>query len=101
MADDGGEPAWDEHIAGLFERYRPRILARIDVMQALAGQTDPDPEQIAAARTEAHKLHGLLGTIGLPAGSQLAASIEAHLDAGDADVGDQVAELRALVTGHG
>ncbi len=100
MADDGGEQAWDEHLAGLFDRYRPRILTRIEVLQAVADEPDPGPERIEAARTEAHKLHGLLGTIGLPAGSDLAAEIEARLDAGDAGIGEPVAELRALVTEH-
>lgn len=100
MVDDGGEQAWDEHLADLFDRYRPRILTRIEVLQAVADDPDPGPERIAAARTEAHKLHGLLGTIGLSAGSHLAAEIEARLDAGDAEIREQVADLRALVTEH-
>ena len=72
----------------------------VALLQAVADEPDPGPERIAAARTEAHKLHGLLGTIGLPAGSDLAAEIEARLDAGDAGVGEPVAKLRALVTDH-
>ncbi len=58
-------------------------------------ESHPDDLQLReSTRTEAHKLAGLLGTLGLPTGTDLARAIEHRLDP-DAPPPD-IAELRRL-----
>ncbi|MEV4422796.1 Hpt domain-containing protein [Patulibacter sp. NPDC049589] len=75
------DPGLDEAMAAMWERARPRVDARIDVLEetatALAAGT-LDDELRDRARMQAHQLAGLLGTLGLPDASPVARGLE-HL----------------------
>lgn len=91
------DPGLDDALAALWERTRPRVDARIDVLeQAAAALAGPglDDELRDRARTQAHQLAGLLGTMGLPAASPVAKRLE-HLLAG----GPSAADAPGLVDG--
>lgn len=93
MADDED----DERalIADVWRRSQPMLLARVTVIEdALAGRAP-----CAAAREEAHRLAGSLGSFGLPEGTEVARVIEAGL-AGERPapgLEPAAARLRALV----
>lgn len=92
-----GDPGLDDALGELWLRARPRVDARIDVLERAAsalaaGQLDDELRE--RARTQAHQLAGLLGTLGLPDGSPVARRLE-HLLAGDPRPGD----AEALATG--
>ena len=87
------------------ERTRPAVLERLEVIQLATGEAATG-DQLAAGRAEAHKLNGLLGTLGLARGSELAAAIESDLesvaegrasDGWAARVRRMAAELRAEI----
>ena len=99
-ADDDSAVRWQKQIADLWERRRPAMLERIDGLEALAAMPDPSPAQIEEARTEAHKLRGLLGTIGLPAGTEAAGEVEDLLAAGDTEIAEPLGRLGTLVREH-
>lgn len=84
------DPGLDEAFAALWGRARPRVDARIDVLEeaaaALAG-AGLDESLRDHARTQAHQLAGLLGTLGLPAASPVARRLE-HLLAGGPSAAD-------------
>jgi HPt (histidine-containing phosphotransfer) domain-containing protein len=92
MADP--DPALDDAFAELWLRARPRVDARIDVLDeaaaALAGD-GLDEELRDRARTQAHQLAGLLGTLGLPDASPIARRLELLLQ--DAPGPGNAAEL--------
>ena len=70
-------------------RYRPQMFERLAVVEEavrLAAEGQLDAERRAAARREAHKLAGSLGTFGLDAGTEHARSIELAFAGGDCDV---------------
>ena len=54
-------------------------------------------DAIEAGRVEAHKLRGLLGTIGLPDGSERAGEVEDLLAQGSTAIAEPLARLRAAV----
>jgi DNA-binding response OmpR family regulator/HPt (histidine-containing phosphotransfer) domain-containing protein len=96
----------DASIARLWEGARTRALARVELIEdavaALLG-TAPDVEQGDAARREAHKLAGSLGTFGMPKATEHARAIERAFEAGAATedvpaLAGHVAELRRIVT---
>lgn len=86
-------------VADLWRQARPAVLERIAVLHDAA--TDPlTPERRAAARAEAHKLVGLLGSYGIGDGSELARVAEQQLADEDrfdgvalASIADQLREL--------
>ena len=66
-------------LAGLWEKSRQTIADRIEILQqarslAAAGKLD-EPARLRAADS-AHKLAGVLGTFGLPRGTELAREAE-------------------------
>lgn len=67
---------------GLWQRFLPEIIERVDVLQlaatAIAG-SGLDPDEREAAQAAAHKLAGVLGTFGLSRGTELAREIEGLL----------------------
>ncbi|HLI34514.1 MAG TPA: response regulator, partial [Terriglobia bacterium] len=72
-------------IADVRNRFMGSILERVDVLERagvgfLEGNWSPDLRE--KAEREAHKLAGLLGTLGFPAGSRFAAEIEKLLRGG-------------------
>jgi HPt (histidine-containing phosphotransfer) domain-containing protein len=92
-------------LAAIWTRSRPVLLERqatiAHAMPAL--ESDPhDSELRESVRTEAHKLAGLLGTLSLPRGTELARAIEHRLepDAPPPDFGELrrlAADLRAVI----
>src|SRR5690242_12044434 len=104
LAEDR-EQGLDASIAALWDQARERALGRVDVVEEavsalLAGPLDD--ELAEAARREAHKLAGSLGTFGMPAGTEHARALERRFEAGaethDAPaLAEHVTALRAVV----
>jgi HPt (histidine-containing phosphotransfer) domain-containing protein len=99
-AAEDSAAAWQQQLAELWQRRRPAIVERVEKLERLAALADPGAEQIEAGRTEAHKLRGLLGTIGLPPGSDAAGEIEDLLAAGDLAIAAPLERLGKLVREH-
>lgn len=78
MSDPPETQSLQSVVADLWRRSRPAVLARIAVLQD-AAVGPPTPERHAAARAEAHKLVGLLGSYGIAEGSELARVAEQQL----------------------
>ncbi len=97
---DAGADQWQRQLRQLWERRRPRILERVAVIEAVAAAEAPGAGEIEQARAEAHKLRGLLGTIGLPEGSEAAGAIEDSLAAGKLRIDEPLARLGELVRDH-
>ena len=79
------DPGLDDALAALWVRSLPRVLGRIDVLDEAAaalGSGALDDDLRERARVEAHRLAGLLGTLGLPEASPVARRLE-HLLAAD------------------
>ena len=84
-------------LAAIWTRSRPALLERQATIERAVPELEghPDDQQLRESmRTEAHKLAGLLGTLGLPKGTDLARAIEDRLDAGAPT--PEFAELRQL-----
>lgn len=86
-------------VAELWERFRPLVRERIDLLDAFAGG-NPDVAREDAARA-AHNLAGSLGSYGRTEGSQVARRIDQAFLSGEgdapADLVPLVAELRSVV----
>ncbi|CAB4951313.1 unannotated protein [freshwater metagenome] len=102
MAD--ADPGLDDALAELWLRARARVDARIDVLdEAAAALGSPEglPDELRErARTQAHQLAGLLGTLGLSDASPVARRVELLLAQGPgpadaATVAAAADELRA------
>jgi HPt (histidine-containing phosphotransfer) domain-containing protein len=66
-------------LADLWRKSRPAILERMATLHATQEALAANPEDVEArtrGREAAHKLSGVLGTFGLPQGSELAATLE-------------------------
>jgi HPt (histidine-containing phosphotransfer) domain-containing protein len=87
----------DDKLAILWQRFRPTILARVDVVEA-ATTALRDGTRNEASRNiavdNAHKLAGSLGTFGLPRGSEVASELE-HLFQMEEPPLERVLELTA------
>ena len=88
-------------IAALWRDARPRTMARIETIERAvaalrAGALDAATAE--AARREAHKLTGSLGTFGIPEGTERARALELALEdgAGPADPTRLEADVAAL-----
>ena len=77
-------------IEALWEDARPRLLTRVEALEAIAAGPLGEAER-ARGLVEAHTLAGTLGAFGRAAGSEAARAAERALDAGDAEA------LRAAV----
>ena len=104
-ASEGSPPDLERRLQDIRQRTLPAILGRVDVIDraAVAGASS---DELEAGRADAHKLRGLLGTLGLARGSELAAAIETELEAAVEGTGmpgwrervtAQAGELRAEV----
>ncbi len=69
-------------VASLWERFRPLVAARVELLERFA-DGDPDVTVEDAAAT-AHKLAGALGSYGRQAGTRAARDVEQLLDEQDA-----------------
>lgn len=91
---EDADPAIQSAIADVRNRFMGSILERVGVLERagvgfLEGNLTPDLRE--KAEREAHKLAGLLGTLGFSAGSRFAAEIERLLRGGA-----QLSEAQAL-----
>lgn len=71
-------------IAKLWNDARPRLLARVDALEAALARPTPPAVQVTALR-EAHTLIGTLGSFGRMDASNHARAAEAALQQGDDD----------------
>lgn len=89
----------NDPIAELWERFRPLVRERLDLLQAFV-EDDPDVAREDAARA-AHNLAGSLGSYGRSEGSQVARRIDQAFLTGERDdpasLAPLVAELRTVV----
>ncbi|ADB74243.1 Hpt domain-containing protein [Geodermatophilus obscurus] len=86
-------------VARLWERFRPLVDQRVELLRAHA-EGDPGVPREEALRV-AHNLAGSLGSYGRPAGSEIARRIEEALQQGvpPAALAPLVADLRTVVEG--
>jgi HPt (histidine-containing phosphotransfer) domain-containing protein len=97
---EGREYELTQRILKLWERYKPLCLERLSVIEearTAASSTALDDEARGKAESAAHKLAGVLGSIGLPEGSKIASEIEALLKPGDTLAPGQLSRLPELV----
>jgi HPt (histidine-containing phosphotransfer) domain-containing protein len=97
---EGREYELTQRILKLWERYKPLCLERLSVIEearTAASSTTLDDEVRGKAESAAHKLAGVLGSIGLPEGSKIASEIEALLRPGDTLAPGQLLRLSELV----
>jgi HPt (histidine-containing phosphotransfer) domain-containing protein len=97
MTDPREQDQFRDALAAIWTRSRPALLERQATIARAVPELEGHPDDLQlreSTRTEAHKLAGLLGTLGLPKGTELARGIEDRLDP-DAPPPD-FAELRRL-----
>jgi HPt (histidine-containing phosphotransfer) domain-containing protein len=104
-ASEGSPPDLERRLQDIRRRTLPAILGRVDAIGRAAAE-GASSDELEAGRADAHKLRGLLGTLGLARGSELAAAIETELEAAvegngmpgwSERVAAQAGELRAEV----
>lgn len=90
-------------LAELWRKSRPIILERMTVLRtshAVLTANPADAEARTRAREAAHKLSGVLGTFGIPQGSEAAHLIEAGLTSAnpltEADLAEIARQIDAL-----
>jgi hypothetical protein len=83
-------PDLRDAIEALWADSRPRLLARVEALEAIAGGPLGEAER-ERGHVEAHTLAGTLGAFGRMAGSDAARAAEVALDTGDPEA------LRAAV----
>lgn len=84
---ENSEQKLNQLLAGLWEQSRQKIADQVETLQRarrLAEQSELDDGTCAAAMDSAHKLAGVLGTFGLPRGTELARIAEATFRSPDA-----------------
>src|ERR1700729_3319920 len=105
MTDPSESDQLRDALAAIWTRSRPALLERqATIARAVpALESGPDDPQLReSVRTEAHKLAGLLGTLGLPRGTELARAIEYRPEPGapppdDGELRRLAADLRAVI----
>lgn len=98
---EGREYELTQRILKLWERYKQLCMERLSVIEeacTAASSTTLDDETRGKAESAAHKLAGVLGSIGLPEGSKIASEIEALLQPGGTLAPGQLLRLSELVT---
>jgi hypothetical protein len=84
-------------IAAMWANARPRMLARVEALEAAVAAELREPER-ERALVQAHTLVGTLGTFGHPVASDAARAAEVALEACDGEaVCAAVATLRAEI----
>lgn len=97
---EGKEYELTQRILKLWERYKPLCMERLSVIEearTAASSTALDDKVRGKAESAAHKLAGVLGSIGLPEGSKIASEMEALLQPGDTLAPGQLSRLSELV----
>jgi HPt (histidine-containing phosphotransfer) domain-containing protein len=96
MTDPSEQDQFRDAMAAIWTRSRPELLARQATIARGLPELEGHPDDLRlreSIRTEAHKLAGVLGTLGLPSGTDLARAIEERLDP---TAPPEFAELRRL-----
>ena len=99
--DEGRRERMAAAAAAAWIESRPRIMARVAVLQAAAAALQAGRLEIEMRRdagAEAHKLAGSLGMFGFPDGSVLAHEIEQLLE-GDGPLDGDLASLVSRLVG--
>jgi HPt (histidine-containing phosphotransfer) domain-containing protein len=97
MTDPSEQDQLRDALAAIWTRSRPALLERQATIVRAVPELERHPDDLQlreSVRTEAHKLAGLLGTLGLPRGTELARAIEQRLDSAAPE--PDFAELRRL-----
>jgi HPt (histidine-containing phosphotransfer) domain-containing protein len=97
MTDPSDQDQFRDAMAAIWARSRPKLLERQATIARAVPELESHPDDLElreSTRTEAHKLAGLLGTLGLPTGTDLARAIELRLD--PVAPSPDIAELRQL-----
>jgi HPt (histidine-containing phosphotransfer) domain-containing protein len=97
---EGKEYELTQRILKLWERYKQLCMERLSVIEearTAASSTALDDEVRGKAESAAHKLAGVLGSIGLPEGSKIASEIESLLQPGNSLAPGQLSRLSELV----
>jgi HPt (histidine-containing phosphotransfer) domain-containing protein len=102
-----GENNIGEALDRLWAQFLPLVIERISILEAAAAASAANrlsDEQLEAAQSAAHKLAGVLGSYGLPRGTQVARELETMYsclkDPGallSAHLASLAAELRQIV----
>jgi hypothetical protein len=88
----------EDVIAKLWDDARPRLLARVDALEAALARPTPAGVQVKALR-EAHTLIGTLGSFGRMPAADAARQAEAALEQGDDEaLSAAVVTLRAEIS---
>jgi HPt (histidine-containing phosphotransfer) domain-containing protein len=105
--DAPGQNNLNEALDRLWAQYLPLVKERIAILEAAAAASAThqlSAEQVEAAKSAAHKLAGVLGSYGLPRGTQVARELETMYsclkDPGallSAHLASLAAELRQIV----
>jgi HPt (histidine-containing phosphotransfer) domain-containing protein len=97
---EGREYELTQRILKLWERYKPLCLERLNVIEearTAASSTALNDEVRGKAESAAHKLAGVLGSIGLPEGSKTASELESLLQPGNTLAPGQLSRLSELL----
>ena len=97
---EGKEYELTQRILKLWERYKPLCLERLSVIEearTAASSAALDDQVRGKAESAAHKLAGVLGSIGLPEGSKTASELESLLQPGNTLAPGQLSRLSELL----
>jgi HPt (histidine-containing phosphotransfer) domain-containing protein len=95
-----------ELLAGIWERHKPEMEERLAVLERtfkILGERELSGQERTEAVFAAHKLAGALGTFGRTQGSEVARTLEHHLESAGAlrpslpELSDTLAKLREIV----
>ena len=97
---EGREYELTQRILRLWERYKPLCLERLSVIEearTAASSAALNDQVRGKAESAAHKLAGVLGSIGLPEGSKTASELESLLQPGNTLAPGQLSRLSELL----
>jgi HPt (histidine-containing phosphotransfer) domain-containing protein len=89
-----------EKLDALWKTSKPVVMDRLQALEDNCGKWLLSPHNALAseaAHDAAHKLAGVLGTFGMPRGSQLASAIESIVDKPDAATESERGKIPALL----
>ncbi len=89
-----------QRVLKLWEHYKPLCMERLSTIEeayAVASSTTLNNELRGKAESSAHKLAGVLGSLGLPEGSKIASEIEALLQPENTLAPEQLSRLSEVL----
>jgi HPt (histidine-containing phosphotransfer) domain-containing protein len=105
MTDPPEQDQLSDVLDAIWTRSRPTLLERQATIARAVPELERHPDDLQlreSMRSDAHKLAGLLGTLGLPSGTDLARAIERRLELvapppNFAELRRLAADLRAVI----